>query len=301
MVKTCFSETYAAETPVASMRKLQPVADAVIGKYAEQVDPVFVIGTDEVVNKLRELHDSNYVDSFTSGKGWGATAAFGTWSREIRDGVIDMNKGQLVAAKLAMDYGIAANIAQGFHHACYDGGGGFCTFNGLALVARELNPEKVFVLDCDEHGGNGTEDFIGCSYPHRCHNLYQSTIHGTNFGCRGIDNKSFCFQIRNDFEGYVNALEKSFSLIEEIKPRLVIYQAGVDCHRDDPFGSAGLSTEELRKRDIMVFEFLLENQIPTMFVLAGGYQEPIEEKLVPLHAGTFKEANEVMKLKGALC
>ena len=70
----------------------------------------------------------------------------------------------------------------------------------------------------------------------------------------------------------------------------------MDCHIDDPLGSVGLSTEEMKERDRMVFEFLrVQNKIPTMFVLAGGYQEPIEEKLVPLHVGTFEEASKVLE------
>ena len=299
-IKTCFSETYAADTPVASMRKLQPVANAVIEKYAEQIDPTFEVKTDDVVSKLRRLHNPRYVDSFTSGEGRGATAAFGTWNRGIRDGVLDMQKGQIVAAKLALDHGLTANIAQGFHHACYDIGGGFCTFNGLALVAQEFAPDKVFVLDCDEHGGNGTEDFIGrlsdWSEKPRLHNLYQATIHGCSFGCEGIESRSACFKVNYDFEAYKRALEESFAMILRVKPALVIYQAGVDCHVDDPFGSAGLSTEELRERDKIVFEFLTRNKIPAMFVLAGGYQEPIEEKLVPLHAATFEEAKKALDI-----
>jgi acetoin utilization deacetylase AcuC-like enzyme len=49
--------------------------------------------------------------------------------------------GQLLGAEIALKEGIAANIAQGFHHASYESGAAYCTFNGLALVAKQ-NPEK---------------------------------------------------------------------------------------------------------------------------------------------------------------
>jgi acetoin utilization deacetylase AcuC-like enzyme len=42
----------------------------------------------------------------------------------------------------------------------------------------------------------------------------------------------------------------------------------------------------------MVFRFCRSEKIPVLFVLAGGYQTPIEEKLVPLHLNTFKAAFE---------
>ncbi len=37
----------------------------------------------------------------------------------------------------------------------------------------------------------------------------------------------------------------------------------------------------------------LEIGIPFFFVLAGGYQEPMEEKLVPLHLQTFQTAAKI--------
>jgi hypothetical protein len=42
----------------------------------------------------------------------------------------------------------------------------------------------------------------------------------------------------------------------------------------------------------LVFRFRRSEKIPVLFVLAGGYQTPIEEKLVPLHLNTFKAAYE---------
>ena len=46
----------------------------------------------------------------------------------------------------------------------------------------------------------------------------------------------------------------------------------------------------MRERDRIVFDELGDRNIPVMFVLAGGYQEPIKEKLMPLHVNTFEEA-----------
>jgi len=52
----------------------------------------------------------------------------------------------------------------------------------------------------------------------------------------------------------------------------------------------GLTTEQMRERDRYVFEGLRERNIPVLFVLAGGYQRPMRERLVPLHVNTFEEA-----------
>jgi acetoin utilization deacetylase AcuC-like enzyme len=240
------------------------------------------------------LHLPEYVDAFMEGIEPLAMSQGWDWTPEIRDGVLAINRGQLTAAEIALEEGIAANVAQGFHHALYHEGMGYCTFNGLALVAQEHPDKKVFVLDCDEHGGNGTEDFI-----ERLNNLRQITINGASFGCRNSD-ESRCVTldpVSVDFVPYLDALDLSMRIIDDWKPDLVIYQAGADPHIDDPYGSLGMTTNQMRERDRYVFRALQERGIPVMFVLAGGYQKPIEEKLVPLHLNTFKEAADIFSVK----
>lgn len=284
-IKTVFSEKYAAETPTTSMRKLEPVAaEAERRGLAELVEPRDC----DIVARLRRLHSPDYVDAFVEGEaGWLASSQGWPWTPEIRDGVLEINKGQLTAAELALEEGVAANVAQGFHHAPYGSGMGFCTFNGLALVAQENPGKELVVLDCDEHGGNGTEDFT-----ERLSNLRQITIHGQSFGCRGSE-RSVCVNldsVTEDFSPYRDALGLAFDKLDEWSPDLVIYQAGADPHVDDPLGTVGLTTEQLRERDRLVFDGLLARNVPVLFVLAGGYQEPIEDKLMPLHVNTFEEA-----------
>lgn len=168
-------------------------------------------------------------------------------------------------------------------------GCGFCTFNGLALVAAENPRLKVAVLDCDQHGGNGTEEFIG-----RLKNLYQCTINGMSFGCEGGErSKVFTLRtaIRDNFAPYKKAMEKSFEHIKGWSPDLVIYQAGADPHENDPLGSLMMTAEQMRRRDVMAFEFCKREKLPVLFVLAGGYQQMRD--LVPLHVQTFEEAARV--------
>jgi acetoin utilization deacetylase AcuC-like enzyme len=50
---------------------------------------------------------------------------------------------------------------------------------------------------------------------------------------------------------------------------LVLYQAGVDCHIDDPFGGI-YSDKSLLDRDSMVLDYLRGK--PVVWNLAGGYQ-----------------------------
>lgn len=285
MIDTVFSEKYEADTPTTSMRKLRPVAEAAESKGFAKI--ISTSPYEGIENKLKFIHNEEYVDSFFSGEGSLACSNGFGWTPEIRDGVFSINQGQLDAAKIALDKGISANVAQGFHHAGVESGCGFCTFNGLALVASENPSKKVFVLDCDEHGGNGTAEFT-----ETLDNLSQVTINGSNFGTEENE-RTLCITldcITDNFEPYENALRRGFRKIEEFNPDLVIYQAGADPHIDDPLGSLGMTTEQMYGRDKMVFEFMKNKNTPVMFVLAGGYQRPIKEKLVPLHLNTFRAA-----------
>jgi acetoin utilization deacetylase AcuC-like enzyme len=285
-IKTSYSPFYFAVTTSACMRKLPLVAAAVEqAGLAELVDPGFVD-----TEKLRRLHRPEYVDAFMAGTEPLASSQGLTWSEQVRNGVLATNAGQLLAAENAFRDGIAANIAAGFHRAEYAFGTNFCTFNGLALVAQEFPQKKIFVLDCDEHGGKGTEDFT-----HRLPNLFNFTIYGSSLGCRGSE-RSVCRmlpQVTNDFGLYLDALEQAREHIERWRPDLIIYSAGVDAHIDDPLGTLGMTTRQLMERDEYVFAFCRALAIPMFFVLAGGYQEPISERLVPLHVNTFKAAAKI--------
>ena len=77
------------------------------------------------------------------------------------------------------------------------------------------------------------------------------------------------------------------------KADLIIYQAGMDCHAADPFGSAWFNTELIEKREDIVFTLAKKSQIPIMFVLAGGYQNL--DDLVKLHLKSFEAAIRVFR------
>ncbi|MEG0344778.1 MAG: histone deacetylase, partial [Acinetobacter sp.] len=72
---------------------------------------------------------------------------------------------------------------------------------------------------------------------------------------------------------------------------IIIYQAGMDCHQADPYGSAWFSTELIQKREEIVFNMAKRQGIPIMFVLAGGYQDLND--LVHLHVQTFQTAHHI--------
>jgi acetoin utilization deacetylase AcuC-like enzyme len=267
------------------MRKLPLVAarSAEAG-FAQLEEPRPVDPSD-----LERIHAPSYVRAILTGEGALSTCAFGFWSEEYRNGVLAINGGNVLAARIALQDGIAANVGQGFHHAFPERGGGYCTFNGLALVAAMHPALDVFVLDCDEHGGDGTAQFTR-TLP----NLFNFSICGTTMGA-STGPRSIVRRVPSEDEEYAwQALDEALRLIAERRPGLVIYQAGMDPHVDDPLSCSRMSGAFLARRDQRVMQCLaLELGIPFFFVLAGGYQEPIGERLVPLHVRTFDIASRV--------
>ena len=264
------------------MRKLGPVAEAAVkAGLAELVDP----GDMDIIRLLKGIHDPEYVDAFNTGKGQGACANGWEWTPRIRDGVMAMNRGQITGATLALEYGIAANVAQGFHHSRTGAGSAYCTFNGLALVAKKFPVLNVFVLDCDNHGGDGTADFAD-----RMPNLFNYSVCGTSFGAHehARSKVEVLQNVNEDFSDYALALGRAFNAAKGFNTGLLLYQAGADCHEADPLNSASLTEEQMLERDRLVFEFCKRHGIPCLWVLAGGYQSM--DTLVRLHVNTFEAA-----------
>lgn len=283
MLHVCYSPLYVAKTHTNSMEKLSAVAEELSKFEYVKLHETKLI--DQSI--FYELHDEKYVNAVLTGEPvkLATMAGFKPWNEQFRDAVLHINSGQILAAELAFEHGISANIAQGFHHATYAYGGSFCTFNGLALVAKKYPNKNIFVLDCDQHVGDGTTDFAA-----QLDNLFNFSIHGDPLGITGNSRSEsrVIHKNKGNFAQYTMAIYEAFQKALDWNADLMIYQAGMDCHQNDPFGSPWLTTELIEKRDELVFSLAKKHKIPLFFVLAGGYQALPD--LVPLHLKTFEMA-----------
>ena len=286
MLNICYSPEYFAHTHTNSMEKLSAVADDLHDcNFIRLHEPQPID-----IQILKQLHDPTYVDAFMTGtpEKLATFQGFKPWNTQLRDAVLRINAGQILAAELAWEHQISANLAQGFHHAVYEFGNSFCTFNGLALIAQQFPDKRIFVLDCDQHGGNGTAEFT-----RRLDNLFNFSIYGLAFGCPSYPRAEtrHIHKDKGTFAQYIIAIHEAFQAARDWKADLIIYQAGMDCHQDDPCGSSWFKTEYIQHRERMVFSLAKKHGIPLMFVLAGGYQAL--EPLVQLHVETIKIAHQV--------
>jgi acetoin utilization deacetylase AcuC-like enzyme len=92
---------------------------------------------------------------------------------------------------------------------------------------------------------------------------------------------------------YLEVVERALGpAIERARPDLILYQAGADPYREDPYSPLDVGLDDLAQRDARVFEVARAAGIPIAWVLAGGYTREIA-KVVEVHANTFAEAARV--------
>ena len=203
----------------------------------------------------------------------------------------------VAAAKMALNEGIAINLAGGTHHAYRDMGSGFCVFNDSAIAARVLQKEirsnlKVAIIDLDVHQGNGTASIL-----ENDPTIFTLSIHGeNNFPFKKeVSDLDLGLADGCDDSTYLNALTESLNdLGDRFKTDFVIYLAGADPHEDDRLGRLKLSKEGMRLRDEAVLAYALDRKLPLAISMAGGYGKEIGST-VDLHFQTIKTALQFQK------
>ncbi|WP_291726723.1 histone deacetylase [Bernardetia sp.] len=232
------------------------------------------------VDELCLAHNPSYVRGILKGQ---IKNGFDNKNKEIAKSLLWTTGSFVSAATYAYQHRESTfSPTSGFHHAHYDQAAGFCTFSGLTIAAILLNQrfgaKKIGILDLDSHSGDGTDQTL---YKTGHENL----VAHYSLGYHDVT-------IYNN-EEWLNRLSdlicERFSTCE-----ILFYQAGVDCHIDDPEVDRGqFTTEQIALRDKIVYKTCKELGLPVVTNLAGGYQKPIE-KVVELHnlaAIAFNEVN----------
>ncbi len=211
-------------------------------------------------------------------------------TRSVADRARAATGGTILAARLALEHGLACNTAGGSHHAGPDGGAGFCTFNDVAVAARMLLDEgavrQVLVVDCDVHQGDGTARI----FAHEPRAFTFSMQGEKNYPVRrAVSDLDIELPDGTTDGPYLARLADALpGLMERVRPDLVFYIAGVDPHADDRLGRLSLSDEGLVARDAYVLENCLP-YAPVAGVIGGGYDRDIEA-LAKRHATLHRAA-----------
>ena len=255
---------------------------------------------------LLRVHTAEYVRAVATGEPRAlAESQKFPWSARLAEAVRFTSGGCIAALYAALEDGVAGNLASGFHHAHADHGEGFCTFHGLVVALERARHdgrlERGLVVDLDVHYGNGTASLLA-TRPH----LFALSLYGSwykdNTAYRDVDTErapdtdnSWSVPVANgtDGAGYLALLEEHLPrALERAKPSVILYQAGADPYREDPYSPLDLGVTDLYERDRLVFEAAKRAGVPIAWVLAGGYTKDVS-KVVAVHANTARAALEV--------
>jgi acetoin utilization deacetylase AcuC-like enzyme len=213
--------------------------------------------------------------------------------------------GTVLTAQLAWHYGIASNLAGGTHHAHPTMGAGYTILNDLAVAANFLTDEelnlgsirginRVLVVDCDVHQGDGTAKFEKLKQNGRLSTL---SIHCASNYPRLKAHSTYDVGVADGIEDdeYIEILQESVNkAISEVDPDFVLYDAGVDIYEKDKLGRLKVSESGIRQRDRWVLERCVGSQIPVAAVIGGGYDQDVDA-LARRHAIVHEECAYVWR------
>uniref|UniRef100_A0A3B5K8H8 Histone deacetylase 12 n=1 Tax=Takifugu rubripes TaxID=31033 RepID=A0A3B5K8H8_TAKRU len=205
--------------------------------------------------------------------------------------------GTLLAAELALQRGLACSTAGGTHHAFPGFGSGFCLLNDLAVAAKYVSASlkrKVLIVDLDVHQGDGTA-FIFKEEPR----VFTFSVHcGKNFPLRK-QQSDLDISVDDGLEDkdYLSTVEDHLPwLLDTFRPDLVLYDAGVDPHREDELGKLCLTDQGLYQRDLYVMQTVVGKGVPVATVIGGGYSRDID-KLAIRHSIVHRAATQVKHMR----
>ncbi|CAN0033407.1 unnamed protein product [Laminaria digitata] len=244
------------------------------------------------------VHDPQYYRGFLAGTlEEKAMRRIGLpYSESLVDRTLLEVSGTVLAARLALKFGLACNLAGGTHHAHKGFGSGYTILNDLAVASRVVQADgtasKVTIVDCDVHQGDGTAAIFSDD----------SSVRTVSFHCQdNFPAKKQCSDIDIGFptaagdEDLLSALRQVLpDELTQHPPHLVLYDAGVDMHEGDRLGRMEISDEGLFERDYYVISTCLQMGVPVACVVGGGYDAD-KDILARRHATVFTAAFKAWK------
>jgi len=278
------------------MPKFQLLKDLLVRDHVIHSSQIFQPGAPPA-EWLQLVHDADYVEAYCTGTlAAKAQRRIGLpWSEGLVKRTCTAVGGTILTAKLALQHGLACNTAGGTHHAFPSYGSGFCIFNDLAITIKVLQLQGLIrtalIVDLDVHQGDGSA-FIFKDDP----SAFTFSMHcGVNFpGREQQSDLDVPLAENTGDEEYLMVLRSHLSpLLMRLQPDLVMYDAGVDVHKDDRLGKLALTDDGVFERDRFVLQTCTAANIPVACVIGGGYGEDMNA-LIYRHSLLHRAAKVVL-------
>ena len=263
-----------------------------VREEAERLDSVHVVNAEAATwEQLRRTHSDDWLARVREGRiERREELALGLpWSPELVERSRRSTGATVMAARAALDDGVAANLGGGTHHAFAHAGRGFCVFNDVVTAIRDLRAGgtvlRVLVVDVDVHQGDGT------------HSLLAPDAASFTLSVNGWRNYPFR-RVPGDLdvdlpdgtgdERYLEELAVALpQALRRARPELCFVLAGADPYEGDRLGRLALTKRGLRDREVLVRDALAQAGVPVCLTLAGGYAEDIRDT-VEINVNTLR-------------
>ncbi len=294
-MRVCYSDDYCIDLPEKHpfpMGKFPALKNILLRESL--IEPADIAAVEEASwRDLRRVHTDAYLEKLRcGGLTRRAERRMGLpWSQALVRRSRLAVQGTLTAARMALEDGIAANLAGGTHHAFPDHGEGFCVLNDMAVSIRALAAEwligRALVVDLDVHQGNGTAAAFA-----RDDTAYTFSMHGAKNYPFVKERSARDVELADGMQDaeYLQLLAQHLpQVLDEAEADIVFYLAGVDVVAGDRYGRLALSRAGLHQRDSVVLGLVKERGIPLVLLMSGGYA-PTSEQTADLHAEAHRSA-----------
>ena len=248
------------------------------------------------IEELELVHDREYISKILNGTLTdNEIRRLGfNWSEILSNRSFLAVNGTLLTCKEALKNGIANHLAGGTHHSHRNFGSGYCVFNDMAYASKSLINsklvKKILIFDTDVHQGDGTAEILKNNK-----DIFTCSIHCKNNFPFRKSKSDLDIELEDNLEDkdYLDIINKTLiNCMKEFDPEIVIFDAGVDIHKDDKLGNLNISSEGLLKRDKLILSFFKKHSIPVATVIGGGYSDNNTE-LAKRHSIIFEASNEI--------
>lgn len=236
--------------------------------------------------KLLEVHTQKYLSSLNKSKVIAETAELhalqylppALLKRKILRPIKFAVSGTLSGTEIAIKHGFAINLSGGYHHAKANSGEGFCFFADINLAVKKLkekhNINSIMIIDLDAHQGNGHESIIKDDTTIHIFDVYNKDIYPDDEDVKQYIDYNFPISINTKDTEYLTIIKEELpKAIKESKPDFIIYNAGTDIYKGDLLGMLSVSEKGIITRDEFVFKNAIDNKIPVLMLLSGGYSK----------------------------
>ena len=241
------------------------------------------------------VHTDRYLDELETGLERAAERRLGLpWSPALMRRSRLAVGGTVLAARMALEDGISANLAGGTHHAYPDHGEGFCVLNDVAVAIRLLRGEglldRALVIDLDVHQGNGTAAVFAAdprtftlSFHGQRNYPFQKEASSLDVGLPDATGD-------DELPGAAGGGPAGGPAGQPARPDRLPGRRRPP--RGRPLRPAGLTRDGLHRRDRAVLRAARASGAALLLVMSGGYASS-PEATADLHAVAHREARRV--------